>query len=167
MENNYQTQTTSSTTTTTPSTTTDKMDRFLEDVFSDFDGKTTTTPTTTTPTTTTDRMDRFLEDVFSEFDENFDAIPKRRSGGRSRTINEDWEQLLAITLSMAAAGITVLLMVCLFLCLQAKNGQDKAPPVEAATATIEEDESPRIPLAEPEDIPYADEDCEEVELRPI
>ena len=168
MENNYATQTTSSTTTTTASTTTtDKMDRFLEDVFSEFDEKTTTTPTTTTaPTTTTDKMDRFLEDVFSEFDENFDALPKRRSGGRSRTINEDWEQLLAITISMAAAGITVLLMVCLFLCLQAKHGQDKAPPVEAAR--IEEDESPRIPLAEPEDIPYADEECEgELELRPI
>ena len=171
MENNYATQTTSSTTTTTASTTTtDKMDRFLEDVFSEFDEKTTTTPTTTTaPTTTTDKMDRYLEDVFSEFDENFDALPKRRSGGRSRTRIEDWEQLLAITISMAAAGITVLLMVCLFLCLQAKHGQDKAPSVEAATAaTIEEDESPRIPLAEPEDIPYADEECEEeLELRPI
>ena len=129
------------------------------------DTTTTTTRTTTeATTTTTNKMDRFLEeDVFSEFE---DIIKPSNPGKRSKTINEDWRQMLIISISSAAAGTTVLLMVTLFLCLKKGNrlvtGEDgtTGTNLERITNAHIYDEVGPGRMAVPEDVSFIDEEQE-------
>jgi hypothetical protein len=128
------------------------------------DTTTTTTRTTTeATTTTTDKMDRFFEDVFSEFEEN---IKLSKPGKRSKP-PADLEGLLIVTLSSVGAGITVLILVSLFLCLK------KDRPTKSDLKICEEEVNPTggnqenlelVPkmMAVPEDVCFADEDDEEI-----
>jgi hypothetical protein len=123
----------------------------------------TTTTTTTEATTTTNKMNRFLEeDVFSEFED----IIKPNPGKRSKTINEDWRQMLIISISSAAAGTTVLLMVTLFLCLKKGNrlvtGEDgtTGTNLERITNAHIYDEVGPGRMAVPEDVSFIDEEQE-------
>ena len=137
------------------------------------DTTTTTTRTTTeATTTTTNKMDRFLEeDVFSEFE---DIIKPSHPGKRSKTINEDWRQMLIISISSAAAGSTVLLMVTLFLCLKKGNRLVTGEELNETTGTnlelertnahIYDEVGPRR-MAVPEDVSFIDEE-EEVNKAP-
>ena len=133
---------------------------------------TTTRTTTEATTTTTNKMDRFLEeDVFSEFE---DIIKPSHPGKRSKTINEDWRQMLIISISSAAAGTTVLLMVTLFLCLKKGNRLVTGEELNETTGTnlelertnahIYDEVGPRR-MAVPEDVSFIDEE-EEVNKAP-
>ncbi len=123
---------------------------------------TTTRTTTEATTTTTDKMDRFFEDVFSEFEENIKVSkPSKRSKPPA-----DLEGLLIVTLSSVGAGITVLILVSLFLCLK------KDRPTKSDLKICEEEVNtggnqenlelvPKM-MAVPEDVCFADEDDEEI-----
>ena len=156
-------ETTTSTTASTTTTTTDPMNRFLEDVFVEFeDNNKPSKPTTTDD----DEMSRFLEDVFTEFEENI----KPKLGKRNKNINENWPEILMVSLSLAAAGLTVLLMVTLFLCLERKrnlvNGEESNQErginlhiyeeVGPAKVDVPLEDVPLVPL----DVPFIDEALE-------
>jgi hypothetical protein len=126
------TKSTTGTTTTTTGTTTDKMNRFLEDSFVEFEENIKPKPTTTTDDD--DEMSRFLQDVFVEFEENI----KPKLGKRNKNINENWPQLLMVSLSLAAAGLTVLLMVSLFLWLERKRNLVNGEEFDGRTGSNQE-----------------------------
>jgi hypothetical protein len=132
------------------------------------DTTTTTTRTTTeATTTTTDKMDRFFEDVFSEFEEN---IKLSKPGKRSKP-PADLEGLLIVTLSSVGAGITVLILVSLFLCLK-KDRPTKSDlkicgeEVNQTGGNQENLELVPKMMAVPEDVCFADEDDEEITEAP-
>ena len=141
----------------------EKIEKRIEDMFT----HTTISTTTTTTTTTTDdnKIDRFFDDVFDEFEETIKSQPEK-PGKRSRKINEDFEGMLIISLSSAAAGITVLIVVTLFLCLRrskpTKTGgeeDDQNNQENRMQLHVYDELKPK--MAVPEDISFIDEEEEE------
>ena len=144
----------------------EKIEKRIEDMMTNT--YTTTIPTTTTTTTsTTEKIDRFFDDVFEEFEESIKSTEK--PGKRSKP-PADLKGLLIVTLSSAGAGITVLILVSLFLCLkkesptksdvksdgeEVNNGGNQ----ENLKMHVYDELVPRM-MAVPEDVCFVDEDEE-------
>ena len=134
--------------------------------------ETTTTPTTTITTTTTTATttakseveERFFDDVFTEFDESIKEINMEKKVKKEQAEKKNVETLLIISLSSAGFGVTVLLMVTLFICLRKKQrGGKNQEAGEGAEHIYDELRPADPPLAQPEEdgVPFIDEANEE------
>ena len=125
---------------------------------------TTTSTTTTTTTPTTKKVEeRFFEDVFDEFEESIQTIITEKKAKKERTEKKNFETLLIISLTSAGCATTILLMVTLFICLKKKPQIVEKDEEKEGGEPAYEELRPRVnpTIAQPEDIPFIDEDGDE------